>query len=331
MDYKVNKVNNGYPLRLKAYSTYMDSIRGQSVNTIEGYCLDLMQLFKFLKYQKNLVPKDINFDDIDVSDIDDKFLNEITLSDLYDFLVFSKKYLKNGSSTIARKIASIRGFYRFLFKKLQVISQDVSTELDKPKIGKRKIKYLSLDESEQLLNGIKGTNVVRDKCIITLFLNCGMRLSELCSIQCGDIKNDTIRIIGKGDKERFVYLNQMCIDAINDYLPVREQVLKARNKKATALFISNRGCNIARRTVQEVVERQLKYAGVYKKGLSTHKLRHTAATLLYKYGNVDILVLKDILGHEDVSTTQIYTHTDNDMIRNAVGNNPLNNLKKEDD
>ena len=159
-----------------------------------------------------------------------------------------------------------------------------------------------------------------------------MRLAELCSISINDIKDDTIRIIGKGNKERTVYLNDACLEAIDNYLPVRSMQIKEKNLTLDALIISERGKRIARRTVQEVIEKQLKKAGLNDKGYSTHKLRHTSATLMYKYGDVDILVLKEILGHENISTTQIYTHTDNDMLRAAVKVNPLNsnlNTKKD--
>lgn len=384
-----NYSNNGYPMRLSSFNTYMESVKGSTSNTTESYSRDIMIFLRYMKLSRGLTGDAKTFDQINVKDIDDKFLNSITLADFYDFLVFCRQQLENGSSTIARKIAALRSFFKYLHKKINVIDNDFTEELDKPKIGKRKIKYMDLSDAQQLLGNLGGRNQSRDYAILTLFLNCGLRLSELCSINIDDVNNETIRIIGKGNKERFVYLNEECMYAIESYLPEREKILtasilrKKQNSKSdnsisggtitdsnskkreinnlnkidnldknryeedfnfknnssdkkqeletsqnNALFISERGNRVARRTVQEIVERQLKNAGVYREGLSTHKLRHTAATLLYKYGNVDILVLKEILGHENVSTTQIYTHTDSDMIRNAVKENPLNTMKK---
>lgn len=325
---KDTNLKSEYPLRLKAFNTYMDSVKGSSENTTLSYSRDLMMFFRFLKIQRNLCDKNTHFEEINVSDIKDDFYKQVTLTEMYDFLVFSKKQLKNSSATISRKIASLRAFFSFLHRKLQVIDIDYSLDLDNPKIGKRKIKYMDLAEAQNLLDSVKSRNYTRDYCILTLFLNCGLRLAELCSIDISHIKNDTIRIIGKGDKERFVYLNESSLSAIEAYLPDRKAKLDSLSSptEKEALFISERGNRIAKRTVQEIVEKQLRNAGISGQGLSTHKLRHTAATLLYKYGKVDILVLKEILGHENISTTQIYTHTDNDMIRNAVKVNPLNKL-----
>ena len=325
LDFQDKNINNEeYPERLNSFTKYLETMKGSSSNTVISYTMDMMMMFKFLKIKKGLVNKDDEFQDIKVNDIDDDFLRKINLDDMYSFLIFSKKYFENGSSTIARKIASMRAFFKYLHIKLKIIENDFSLELDKPKIGKRKPKYMNLDEATNLLTKVNGRNYERDFLIITLFLNCGMRLAELCSISVNDIKDDTIRIIGKGNKERTVYLNDACLQAINNYLVVRNKIIKEKNLVEDALIISERGKRIARRTVQEVIEKQLKAAGLNDKGYSTHKLRHTSATLMYKYGDVDILVLKEILGHENISTTQIYTHTDNDMLRAAVKVNPLN-------
>ena len=324
-DFRENNVlNEEYPEPIIKFIEYSETLKGRSKNTINSYVLDLMIMLKYLKYKKGLVPDDIEFKDINVSDIDIDFIDNITLNDMYSFLIFSKQYLKNGSSTIARKIASMRAFFKYLHVKAKLIKNDFSVELDKPKIGKRKPKYMTLSEANELLSKIESRNYERDFLIITLFLNCGMRLAELCSIKVDDIKDDTIRIIGKGNKERTVYLNQSCLNAIDNYMKVRNKIVADKNLKVDHLFISERGNPIARRTVQEIIEKQLKEAGLGNLGYSTHKLRHTAATLMYKYGDVDILVLKEILGHENVSTTQIYTHTDDDMLREAVKVNPLN-------
>lgn len=328
-DFQDKNINNEeYPERLNSFIKYMETMKGSSNNTIISYTMDIMMMLKFIKNKRGLV-NDEEFKDIKVNDIDDEFLRKINLDDMYSFLIFSKKYFDNGSSTIARKIASMRAFFKYLHVKLKIIDNDYSIELDKPKIGKRKPKYMNLDEANDLLTKVNSRNYERDYLIITLFLNCGMRLAELCSISINDIKDDTIRIIGKGNKERTVYLNQACLRAIDNYLLVRNNIVKEKNiPEEDALILSERGKRIARRTVQEVIEKQLKEAGLDDKGYSTHKLRHTSATLMYKYGNVDILVLKEILGHENISTTQIYTHTDNDMLREAVNVNPLNIASK---
>jgi site-specific recombinase XerD len=328
-DFQDKNINNEeYPERLNSFIKYMETMKGSSNNTIISYTMDIIMMLKFIKNKHGLV-NDEEFKDIKVNDIDDEFLRKINLDDMYSFLIFSKKYFDNGSSTIARKIASMRAFFKYLHVKLKIIDNDYSIELDKPKIGKRKPKYMNLDEANELLTKVNSRNYERDYLIITLFLNCGMRLAELCSISINDIKDDTIRIIGKGNKERTVYLNQACLRAIDNYLIVRSNIVKEKNiPKEDALILSERGKRIARRTVQEVIEKQLKEAGLDDKGYSTHKLRHTSATLMYKYGNVDILILKEILGHENISTTQIYTHTDNDMLREAVNVNPLNIASK---
>ncbi|MDD5794992.1 tyrosine recombinase XerC [Clostridium sp. HCP1S3_B4] len=324
-----NILNEEYPECVNDYIKYMDTIKGSSKNTINSYVMDIIIMLKFLKYKKGLVEKNINFKDINVHDITNDFLNKITLDDMHSFLIFEKRYFDNGNSTIARKVASMRSFFKYLNQKAKIIKNNYTDELERPKIGKRKPKYMNLDEANSLLNSIDSRNFERDFLIVTLFLNCGMRLAELCSIKITDIKDDTIRIIGKGNKERTVYLNEACLKAIENYKPIRAKLLHKKNiTNQDALIISERGNAIARRTVQEVIENQLKKAGLSGKGYSTHKLRHTAATLMYKYGDVDILVLQEILGHESVSTTQIYTHTDNDMLREAVKVNPLN-ISKE--
>ena len=316
-----------FPPRLNEFVKFRETMKGSSKNTIDSYTRDIMIMLRYLKVKKGQVEKGTEFKNINVSDIDDKYFNNITLEDMYSFLIFCKKYFDNGSSTIARKIASMRAFFKYLHTKLKIIDHDYSVELDKPKIGKRKPKYMNLDEANSLISNIDSRNYERDFCIITLFLNCGMRLAELCSINLDAIKDDTIRIIGKGNKERTIYLNEASLDAINKYIKVRSKIIKEKNIDSEALFLSERGNRISRRTVQDIIEKQLKNAGLSDKGYSTHKLRHTSATLMYKYGDVDILVLKEILGHENVSTTQIYTHLDNEMLREAVKVNPLN-IKK---
>lgn len=327
-DFADNNNDDELPYRLKEFIKYMETMKGSSKNTTMGYSSDICLLLRFMKVKRGIAKRGTELHDIPIADIDDDFLKNITFEDMQAFLVFSSKYLSNCSSTISRKVASIRAFFKYLTNKVKVCPVNNSVDLDKPKIGKRKPKYLNLNEANKLLDCVSSRNETRDKLIITLFLNCGMRLAELCSINVSDIKKDTIRIIGKGNKERTIYLNETCIDAIEAYMKARNELCEKKAITTDALIISERGNRIGRRTVQGIVERQLDNAGLGGKGYSTHKLRHSAATLLYKYGKVDVLVLKEILGHEEVSTTQIYTHTDNDMIRDAVKVNPLNNKSK---
>lgn len=161
-------------------------------------------------------------------------------------------------------------------------------------------------------------NYYRDYCILTLFLNCGMRLSELCNIKLKDIKGDTITIVGKGDKERTVYLNKECMKAINNYLEDRETLKTDEGY----LFLSNRKSKISPRNVEILVKKHIENAGFKDKKYTPHKLRHSAATMYFKQG-VDIRSIQEILGHENISTTQIYTHVDSEELRKIVNNSPL--------
>lgn len=269
-----------------------------------------------------MVSDDIDFEDIDIKDINDDFIKDITLSDLYAFLAFAENYRDNGNYARARKVATLRSFFKYLQGKAKIIDENPTLELEAPKINKRNPIYLTLDESKKLLDSIEGKNKERDYCIITLFLNCGLRLSELCSIDISKIKGDTLTVIGKGNKERTIYLNKACEKSIEEYLKVRNaNVDKIKDKDA--LFISRNNTRINKRTIEMLVKKYLNKANLDSNKYTPHKLRHTAATLMYKYGNVDIRSLQQILGHENVSTTQIYTHVDNEKLREAVKSNPL--------
>lgn len=308
------------------FLNYLETIKGKSQNTIEAYKVDLTMFFRFLKLYRNEV-KDIEFENIEINDIDEKFIKSIKLSELYAFMGFLERYRNNGSYARARKVATLKSFFKFLQTKLKIIDDNPTLELESPKINKRHPVYLDLNESIQLLNSInrKNKNFYRDYCIITLFLNCGMRLSELCNIRLDKISGDTLTIIGKGNKERTVYLNEACIKALNNYLENRDSSkVSEENKKY--LFLSNRGTPINKRTVEIMVKNYTKKAGLRDEKYTPHKLRHTAATLMYKHGNVDIRALQNILGHENISTTQIYTHVDDDTLREAVKSNPLSNI-----
>jgi site-specific recombinase XerD len=304
----------------------METIRGKSKNTVAAYGYDLSVFFKFIKIRRNIVDPDTDVNEINITDIDEYTIRTITLSDLYAFLSYTANTLDNKNQARARKVACLRSFFKYLHGKAKVIDDNPTLDLEPPKINSRHPIYLTLDESKHLLSSIDGENKERDYAIITLFLNCGLRLSELVGIDINRINNDILTVIGKGDKERTVYLNNACLKAINTYKKVRPiDGLKDKN----ALFISERKQRISKRTVQYLVKRYIGASDLDTERYSTHKLRHTAATLMYKYGNVDIRALQHILGHENISTTQIYTHIDDDRLRNAVRSNPLSDEGNE--
>ncbi|MBP1888442.1 site-specific recombinase XerD [Clostridium moniliforme] len=312
------------------FLNYLETIRGKSINTIDGYKIDLIMFFRFLKlYRYEDLYKNLDeLNEIPINDIDTKFIKDIKLSELYAFMSFLEKYRHNSSYARARKVATLKSFFKYLQNKAKIIDENPTLELESPKINKRHPIYLTLDESIRLLNSMdkKNKNYYRDYCILTLFLNCGMRLSELCSIRLDKISGDILTIIGKGNKERTVYLNEACLKALDNYLKHRD-VSKVTEENKKYLFLSNRGTPINKRTVELMVKKYTKTAGLTDEKYTPHKLRHTAATLMYKYGDVDIRSLQDLLGHENISTTQIYTHVDDDTLREAVKSNPLSKIK----
>lgn len=314
------------PSYMKEFLSYMQNIKNRSLNTIREYYYDLRDVFRFLKLYKSetkikdITPEIIN--QTDISDLDIEFLRKIDLQDLYEYLNFISNERLDKSTTRARKVSAIKSFFNFMTFKQKALDKNPTVELETPKLSKRLPKYLTLDESKALLHSIEGKYEKRDTCIITLFLNCGLRLSELVSINMKDIKNNVLTVIGKGDKERSVYLNNACQKAITEYIAVRPKDVKDHE----ALFISERGTRIGRRTVEMMVKKYITLAGLDPKKYSPHKLRHTAATLMHKYGNVDIRSLQQILGHESISTTEIYTHIDSEQVKEALESNPLSNL-----
>lgn len=320
--------NNNLPESLVDFLNYLETIKSTSINTIDGYRIDLTIFFRFMMIYKGKVNSDsVEFEDIDISVIDDEFLGGIKLRDLYAFLSFTEKYRDNSSYARARKVATLKSFFKFLFGKAKVITENPALELESPKINKRHPVYLTLNQSIHLLESLNKNdkNYSRDYCILMFFLNCGMRLSELCSIQIDKIRDDTLTIIGKGNKERTVYLNDACLKALANYLNVRDDS-KALPDNKKFLFLSSRNVPINKRTVEIMIKKHITNAGLTDDKYTPHKLRHTAATLMYKYGNVDIRSLQSILGHTNISTTQIYTHVDDDSLRDAVKSNPLSKL-----
>ena len=325
---KSAKNTSDLPQLVLDFLNYLETIKGKSKNTINGYKIDLQLFFRFMKvYKDNKIDDSLEFEEISISDIDENFINTIKLTDIYAFLSFVEKQRNNSSYARARKVATLKSFFNFLYGKAKIISINPALELESPKISKRNPVYLNLDESIHLLTSldVNNTNYYRDYCILTLFLNCGLRLSELCSIKIDKIKGDTLNIIGKGNKERTVYLNNACITSINKYISIRNEDKSTTEDKAF-LFLSSRGKPINKRTVELLVKKHIKDAGLLNDKYTPHKLRHTAATLMYKHGNVDIRSLQSILGHENISTTQIYTHVDDDALRDAINSNPLANI-----
>lgn len=313
------------PQSVIEFLNYLSVVRSKSELTVLEYASDLRLFFRFMLIYRGIVPKDTEFEKINISFIDLDFIKTVKISDAYAFLSYCRSERKNDSASIARKVSSLRAFFKYLCVKMKQIPENPMEELESPKLKKSLPKYLSLDESIQLLESIDGRDKERDYAIITLFLNCGLRLSELCSLNYTDIKSDgTMTVTGKGNKERTIYLNDMCVNAVKEYMKVRP-VDGVKDKHA--LFLSNRKSRISPKTVQHIVEKFIEKSGLGDRGFSTHKLRHTAATLMYQKGGVDVLLIKDILGHENLATTEIYTHIVDEQLKDAVSSNPLNKLK----
>jgi len=329
MDSKLNYMqDNSLPKILKDYLSYLSSVKGVSSNTLVAYAYDLTLFFKFLKVHNNEVTlsQDVIFESIPIDNISSDYLKNLELVDFYTYLSFLENMRENGTYAKARKVASLKSFFHYLCSKAKIIPTDPTLDLESPKIGKRSPIYLTLDESRDLLAvaNNRDKNSPRDLCIITLFLNCGVRLSELCSINIANIKGDTLTVIGKGNKERTIYLNKASIKAINKYLVVRNDIAdKVHSEDREALFISGKYRRINKRTVERIIKKYVGAAGLDTDKYTPHKLRHTSATLLHKHGGVDVKTLQEILGHENVSTTQIYVHVDDETLREAINTHPL--------
>ena len=319
------------PPLVQQYALYLRNIRGLSAHTVEEYCLDLRTFFRFLKQARGLVQTNVPLQEIQIQDIDLEFIRSITTMDIFEFMNYVADSRNNMSSTRQRKSSALKSFFKYLTIHEKLLQENPTENLTPPKKRKSLPHFLSLEQSIELLKAVDGPDKERDYCILTLFLNCGMRLSELVSINISDVlhSNSTIRILGKGNKERIVYLNAACLQAIDDYLAVRP---KDGVVDRSALFLSNRKTRISPKTVQFLVKKYLDKIGLSDPGYSVHKLRHTAATLMYRHGHVDIRVLQDILGHENLGTTEIYTHTSSTQMEEAANANPLSKVTstKED-
>ena len=323
------EILNSCPAFLRDFLTYNETIKGKSSRSVEGYYIDLRTFFRYILLVRGKVTKDTEFNQIDISAADIELVRSVTISDLYAFMVYCKDELNNNTATRARKTSTLRIFFKYMSVQTHQIPTNPAELLESPKVKQSLPKHLTLENSLELLNSVDGANERRDYCILTLFLNCGLRLSELCGLNLSDISSDGIMTVtGKGNKERAVYLNDSCLAAVKAYLAVRPNegiVATDRN----ALFISRNRRRISPKTVQYIVKTYLAKAGLGGMGYSPHKLRHTAATLMYQHGDVDIRVLKDILGHANLGTTQIYTHVSDAQIKRAVDANPLSNVKNK--
>ncbi|MBR1422987.1 MAG: tyrosine-type recombinase/integrase [Ruminococcus sp.] len=313
------------PDYLSDFLNHIRVIEDRTVRTEEAYYVDMKTFLRFLLIDNNIVdPNKTEFKDIDIKNVSFDLIKKFTLRDAYTYLRWLTDERNNSAKTRARKITCLRHFYSYLTNKAMLLPSNPIENLELPRTEKTLPKYLTLNEAQKLLGSIETKNTPRDYCIITLFLNCGMRLSELCGIDVDDIniENRSVRLFGKGRKERIVALNDACIAAVNNYLPYR------LNEETTtdALFLSNRKTRITNRRVEQIVEECLKKAGLSNLGISTHKLRHTAATLMYQNG-VDTLLLKEVLGHESTATTEIYTHINSANVRKAIESNPLADMK----
>ena len=321
------------PQVLRDFLVYHETIKGHSKNTVDEYYLDLRNFFRYLKLSRGLAPRSSELEEISIRDIDVDFISKVTLAEIYDYLSYlSRDRVKQANSaepefgltasSRARKIAAIRSFFKYMTVKAKLLDENPVQDLDSPKLPKTLPRYLTLEESQRLLSAVDGNNKERDYCILCIFLNCGLRISELVGMNVNDYRGDNLRVIGKGNKERTVYLNDACRKALDDWLEVRKAIAPPR---VAAMFLSNRRARISVDSVQVLVKKYLTRAGLDASLYSTHKLRHTAATLMLQNG-VDVRTLQEVLGHENLNTTQIYTHIDNAELRTAAAANPLSHF-----
>ena len=328
MPYRVN--TDEFPKVVREFASYKIAIQGCSQKTVDEYLLDLRTFFRYIiAKQHGIDPDSDEFCEISIVDLDVEFIKDITPDQIYDFLLYTGNVRKNMWASKARKLSAIKGLFKFMTVKRGYLEENPAANIESPKHKKTLPKFLSLAEAKLLLdtvrNDVESRTRLRDLCIITLFLNCGMRLNELVGINLTDIDREMayVRVLGKGSKERIIYLNSACQTVLRDYLSNYRLIEKNHNISDKALFLSNREKRISDKMVQAMVYKYLDMSGLGSKHYSVHKLRHTAATLMYQSGNVDIRVLKDILGHEQLNTTQIYTHVSDKNMMNAMAQNPL--------
>ncbi|MBN2558379.1 MAG: tyrosine recombinase XerC [Clostridia bacterium] len=315
--------HNELPVFARDFLSYMDTIRNCSPNTMREYFYDIRIFLRFLRMHR--LGDKRPFEEITVNDLGIDVIAGTNLSDMYAYMTYLSRSRGASSRSRARKAATVKSFYKYLFSKARLIPSNPAQELESPRLSKELPRYLSLEESKTLLACIDGRYHSRDFAIIVMLLNCGLRVSELVGINISHIRdNDTLVVRGKGNKDRTIYLNDACIFAINEYLKVRP---KSSADDPNALFLSMQGKRISRKTIHYTLKKYFLKAGLDAEKYSAHKLRHTAATLMYRHGNVDIRALQGILGHKSISTTEIYTHVDNEKLRKAVESNPLSGIR----
>ncbi len=321
------------PQILREFLTYHETIKGQSPRTISEYYLDLRMFIRFMKLMRNDMPIHSRLDEIDICDVDLDFVRQITTSDVFDFLSYlandrtldpAASYPEYGISPAARarKLSALKSFYKYLTVRTKQLTENPVADLEYPKLRKSLPKYLTLEQSAALLKAVSGPNEKRDYAIIMLFLNCGIRRSELVGLNLSDVYEDRIRVVGKGNKERFVYFGTPCRKAIDAYLPERNKKVLSDNR---ALFGSRDNNRISVSAVHRLIKKYLLMAGLDADNFSAHKLRHTAATMMLS-GGVDVKTVQEVLGHENLNTTQIYTHIENTELKLAAQANPLSKL-----
>ena len=321
MDYRYEA-----PPILRDYLIYHETIKGHSRATVDEYFLDLRNFFRFLKIERGLVPRAAELSEISILDVDLDFVSRVTLAEVYDYLAFlsrdKAKFTRARSEEFGLNAASRA---RKVSSQAKLLDENPLQDLESPRSKRSLPRYLTLEESERLLNSVDGMHKERDFCILTIFLNCGLRISEIAGMNLSDIRSDHIRVLGKGNKERVVYLNDATAQAINDYLIVRRDIAAIDRN---AFFLSSRRTRITREALHAMVKKSLLRAGLDADKYSAHKLRHTAATLMLSNG-VDVRTLQELLGHENLNTTQIYTHVDNSELRIAAQANPLSKFSPE--
>lgn len=318
------------PEILRDFLEYHSTVKGHSDKTVVAYYTDLKILLRYLKRRRRLVSADVPFNEIDITDVDIDFLKQTRLEELYSYQSFSPEYIDTRNALSAasrcRRTSSVKSFFAYLTTKRHLLSNNVTLELDMPKRKASLPRYLEEEECERLLSACEGPYMYRDYCILMIFMSCGIRISELVSLNLTDVYADHLRVLGKGNKERVVFFAEGCREAIDDYLAVRDNG-KIKEEDQNALFISSRNSRITVRGVEMMVDKKLKMAGLDSSRFSPHKLRHTAATLMLKNG-VDTRALQEVLGHSNLNTTQIYTHLDNAALHEAAMANPIGRKKK---
>jgi len=313
------------PPILRDFLVYHETIQGHSRRTVDEYYLDLRNFFRFLKQSKGLAAKDVPLNGISIDDVDLALVKDISLTDIYSYMSYLSRERGLNNTSRARKVATIRSFYKYLTNKAKLLDVNPVQDLDPPRQKKTLPKYLNLEESLDLLDSVDGKNSSRDYCILTLFLNCGLRISELVSLNKTDVRDGQLRVLGKGNKERMLYLNDACQKALSDWLTERDALTLA-DQNALFVTLQNRR-RISKAAVHKLVKKHLTAAGLDSTQYSSHKLRHTAATLMLQNGG-DVRTLQEVLGHDHLNTTQIYTHVDSDNLRAAAKANPLSGAKQ---